>query len=241
RGAKGGSEKDNAFVRSCMYGSFLSGGLAGHVYGAEGIWGGDIEPEAPVHMWESFQWKSGAEMPYLKDFAFSIGERYQDLEPLADLVSPNKTREILSYEGWAYCARTPDKSTFLLYFEQGCPKAEIRGARLNGFYSAQWFNPRNGKWTIVGDGKLAADNTGIIKLPDVPDDLDWGLKLVYAGPDENHKILPTVVAGQQSALSRMHDQVLPNVEGKFLKKILLAFAVFLFFLGLFIVRKRKKS
>ena len=39
RGAPGGSEQDDHFVRSCMYGSFLSGGLAGHVYGAEGIWG----------------------------------------------------------------------------------------------------------------------------------------------------------------------------------------------------------
>ena len=46
RGAAGGSDKDNAFVRSGMYGSFLSGGLAGHVYGAEGIWGADIEPAA---------------------------------------------------------------------------------------------------------------------------------------------------------------------------------------------------
>ena len=42
-GAPGGTEKDDQFVRSAMYGSFLSGGFAGHVYGAEGIWGADIE------------------------------------------------------------------------------------------------------------------------------------------------------------------------------------------------------
>ena len=65
-----------------MYGSFLSGGLAGHVYGAEGIWGADIEPTAPIHMWDAFQWRSGAEMQYLKTFAFSIGRRYQELVPL---------------------------------------------------------------------------------------------------------------------------------------------------------------
>jgi hypothetical protein len=35
-GAEGGSERDNQYVRSTMYGSFLSGGLAGHIYGAEG-------------------------------------------------------------------------------------------------------------------------------------------------------------------------------------------------------------
>jgi len=180
-GAKGGTDRDNAFVRSGMYGSFLSGGLAGHVYGAEGIWGGDIEPAAPTHMWDAFKWKSGEEMQYLKTFAFSIGKRYQELVPLADLVSPNKNEDLLSYEGWAYCARTPDKNIFLAYFEKGCPKAEIRGARIYSVYSAQWFDPRNGTWINIGDGNLASSATGIIKLQDFPEDVDWGLKLIYKG------------------------------------------------------------
>ena len=66
--------------------------------------------------------------------------------PLADLVSPNKTHDIRCYEGWAYCARTPDKNIFLAYFEKGCPRSQIRGARLNSLYRAQWFDPRNGTW-----------------------------------------------------------------------------------------------
>jgi hypothetical protein len=162
-----------------MYGSFLSGGLAGHVYGAEGIWGADIEQTAPTHMWESFQWKSGSEMQFLRTFAFSIGRSYQDLVPLADLVSPNKTSNTLSYEGWAYCARTDDKKIFLAYFERGCPKSQIRGARLNSVYGAQWFNPRKGSWVDAGDGKVVANKIGIIALPDFPNDSDWGLRLVY--------------------------------------------------------------
>ncbi len=181
RGAAGGSELDDAFVRSGMYGSFLSGGLAGHVYGAEGIWGADIEPTAPVHMWEAFQWTSGAQMQYLRTFAFSIGRRYQDLVPLADLVSPDKTPIILGYQGWAYCARTEDKNIFLVYFERGCPKSQVRGAHLNGVYSAQWFNPRNGTWSDVSGGKVTSNKIGIIDLPDLPDSSDWGLKLVYQG------------------------------------------------------------
>jgi hypothetical protein len=182
RGAAGGSEQDNEFVRSGMYGSFLSGGLAGHVYGAEGIWGADIEPSAPVHMWEAFQWRSGAEMQYLRTFAFSIGRRYQDLVPLADLVSPNKTHITLGYEGWAYCARTDDRQIYLAFFEKGCPSSQIRGARLNSLYRAQWFNPREGTWTDAGAGKLAANKIGIIVLPDFPGDADWGLRLIYDGP-----------------------------------------------------------
>ncbi|HUI65237.1 MAG TPA: DUF4038 domain-containing protein, partial [Bacteroidota bacterium] len=170
RGAKGGTELDDAFVRSGMYGSFLSGGLAGHVYGAEGIWGADIEQTAPVHMWEAFQWTSGAQMQFLRAFAFSIGRHYQDLVPLADLVSPNKTQITLGYEGWAYCARTDEKDIFLVYFERGCSKSQIRGARLNSVYSAQWFNPRSGAWSDVGNGRVIANKIGIIDLPDLPDE-----------------------------------------------------------------------
>ena len=188
RGADGGTERDNELVRSGMYGSFLSGGLAGHVYGAEGIWGGDIEPAAPIKMWDAFQWRSGAEMQFLKTFAFSIGNRYQDLEPLADLVSPNKTHNTLSYEGWAYCARTPDKNIFLTYFEKGCPQSEIRGAKLNSVYTAQWFNPRNGTWMNVGNGKLVSSKIGVIRVPKFPEDSDWGLKLVYEGPTEKKNV-----------------------------------------------------
>jgi len=187
-GADGGTERDNAFVRSGMYGSFLSGGLAGHVYGAEGIWGADIEPSAPIHMWDAFQWRSAAEMQYLRTFAFSIGRRYQELVPLADLVSPNKTHDVLSYEGWAYCARTTDKNIFLAYFENGCPQSEIRGAKLNSVYSAQWFNPRNGTWMDAGNGKLMSSEIGIIELPKFPENVDWGLKLVYEGPQVNKAI-----------------------------------------------------
>jgi hypothetical protein len=242
RGARGGTEQDNAFVRSCMYGSFLSGGLAGHVYGTEGIWGGDTEPEAPVHMWDAFQWKSGAEMQYLKTFTFSIGKEYQDLVPMPDLVSPNKTYDILGYEGLAYCARTPDKKVFLAYFEKVCPGAELRGARINSFYSAQWFNPRDGSWKDIGDGMLASSNTGIIKLPELPNGMDWGLKLIYSGYNDQNKILPTVIAGNESLLSKVHSKVLPSVEGRLLKKILLygGLAILIFLLSLLFIRKQRK-
>lgn len=182
RGAVGGSELDDAFVRSGIYGSFLSGGFAGHVYGAEGIWGADIEPSAPVHMWDAFQWRSGAQMQYLRTFAFSIGRHYQDLVPLPDLVSPNKTQVTLGYEGWAYCARTDDKKFFLAYFEKGCLQSQIRGARLNSRYRAQWFNPCNGDWINAGNGMVYANKIGIIALPQFPGNADWGLRLVYEGP-----------------------------------------------------------
>jgi hypothetical protein len=179
-GALGGTEQDDQFVRSGMYGSLLSGGLAGHVYGAEGIWGSDIEDAAPTKMWDAFQWRSAGQMQYLRAFAFSIGKRYQELAPDSDLISPNKTPLLRGYEGWAYCARTPDQSIFLAYFERGCPRSQIRGAKLNTNYRAEWFDPRTGAWQNVGDGTLRSSVIGIITLPDFPSDADWGLRLVAA-------------------------------------------------------------
>jgi hypothetical protein len=176
-GAPGGTEKDDQFVRSAMYGSFLSGGFAGHVYGAEGIWGADIEAQAPIKMWDAFQWSSGSQMKHLRTFALSIGKRYQELVPIADLVSPNKDHAVRSYEGWAYCARTPDKNVLLAYFEKGCPAGQIRGARLNAAYRAQWFDPRQGTWQDAGGGTLRSSRIGVIAVPKFPADTDWGLRL----------------------------------------------------------------
>lgn len=177
-GAPGGTSKDDQYVRSAMYGNVLSGGLAGHVYGAEGIWGADIEPAAPTHMWEAFGWKSGEQMKYLAKFILSSGKRYQDLVP-DQFVVPSQTHVLKGYEGWAYAARTQDQALFLAYFEKGCPKSLIRGARLMAVYRAKWFNPRTGEWSDVADGSVKSNNIGEIQLPDFPSAEDWALSLAF--------------------------------------------------------------
>ncbi len=177
-GAPGNTAEDDRDVRSGIYGSFLSGGLAGHIYGSEGIWGADIEPGSNPFMWEAFQWNSANQMQYLKTFALSEGRRYQDLVPDANLVSPSETHATKGFLGWAYCARTPDKSFFLVYFEKDCPdKTMIRGAMPNATYRAEWFDPRRGQWSKAGTGMLKANVWGWITLPDFPSNDDWGLKL----------------------------------------------------------------
>lgn len=187
-GAGGGTQRDDQFVRSAMYGNFLSGGFGGHVYGAEGIWGADIEPTAPTKMWDAFQWTSGSQMQYLRKFAFSIGRRYQDLVPDTGFVVPSSTHVVKGYEGWAYAARTPDKEIFLVYFEKGCPQSLVRGAKVMSQYRAQWFDPRSGAWSDVGSGLLTAGNIGEVQLPQFPSEMDWGLSLVYQGtvPQPRH-------------------------------------------------------
>jgi hypothetical protein len=181
-GAPGNTPKDDQFVRSGMYGSFLSGGLAGHIYGAEAIWGADVQPAAPTKMWDAFQWSSSAQMKYLRAFAFSIGKRYQDLIPDADWVSPNKTQTTHGYEGWAYAAHTADKEIILAYFEKGCPESIVRAVKPSSTYRAEWFDPRNGEFIDAGGGFLDSNALGVITLPPFPGNLDWGLRLVYAGP-----------------------------------------------------------
>ncbi len=177
-GAPGGTEADDLCVRSGIYGSFLSGGFAGHIYGAEGIWGADIEPGSSPSMGEAFQWSSAGQMQHLKTFALSEGRRYQELVPDANLVSPNSTAQTKSYAGWAYCARTPARDFFLAYFEKGCPnRSLVRGAVPQATYTAEWFDPRAGQWSKAGNGRLKANVWGWITLPDFPADNDWGLKL----------------------------------------------------------------
>ena len=170
-----GSEEDDLYCRAAMYGSFLSGGFAGHIYGADGLWGGNIEAGAQTRMWESIQWRSGAQLRHLRTFALSEGTRYRDIVPDHNLVTPSRSGPPDGNRGWAFCARTPEKDLFYLYFEADCPQATVRGALADRTYRAQWFDPRTGEW--IDAGTLTADQRCHVALPAFPSEGDWGLKL----------------------------------------------------------------
>ena len=183
--AEGGTEKSALYCRSAMYGSVLSGGLGGHIYGGGGwqggLWSGEVEDASNYPIWEVIKWESADQMRHLKSFVLSEGDRYQQLVPNADLLQPSRTGKEKSCLGWAYCARTAGKDLFLLYFEKDCPTAKLSGAIPTGKYKALWFNPRSGKWAETG--LLSAGAAGEITLPNFPKDknkseTDWGLKLV---------------------------------------------------------------
>jgi hypothetical protein len=177
-GAPGGTQDDDRDVRSGMYGSFLSGGFAGHIYGSEGLWGADIEPGSSPFMWDAFQWNSANQMMHLKTFALSEGSRYQELVPDSNLISPSETHTAKGFLGWAYCARTPARDFFLAYFEKDYPAGGMfRGASPSATYKAEWFDPRTGQWSKAGNGLLRANVWGWIIVPDFPSDNDWALKL----------------------------------------------------------------
>ncbi len=186
-GAPGGSLLSDLYCRSAMYGSVLSGGLGGHIYGAGGwdggLWGGNIEPQAKTRIWEVIQWPSGSQMRHLARFVLSEGRTYQKLVPHAELVSPNRSGPGKDFVGWAYCARTDDKRLFLIYFEKDCPQATVSGATPGASYDAFWFDPRTGSRTEVAVPD--AEQDGTILLPTFPDGsakskLDWALRLTQA-------------------------------------------------------------
>jgi hypothetical protein len=188
-----GSETAALYARSAMYGSVLSGGLGGHIYGAgkegyEGgaMWGGNVEEAAHFKIWDGIQWPSGNQLQHLRTFILSEGQKYLELVPMVELLEPNKSGRKNDWLEWAYCLRTEDKKFFLLYFEKGCRRATLSGAIANTEYKTQWFNPRTGQWNIPVNGNLKADSEGEIMLPKFPgnlslSDTDWGLKLKLSG------------------------------------------------------------
>lgn len=189
-GAESGSDLAALYCRSAMYGSVLSGGLGGHIYGAGGwaggMWSGEVEPRSRYPIWDVIGWTSADQMRHLKAFVLSEDARYQDLVPVTDQLSPNRSGKPDGLTGWAYCAATRDRTLALAYFEKECPAATFRGAAPGQSYRARWFDPRTGTW--LGDaaqGAVKADPDGSIALPGFPGGAalsaeDWALKLLAA-------------------------------------------------------------
>lgn len=186
--AEGGTAKAALYCRSAMYGSVLSGGLGGHIYGAGGwkggLWSGEVEKASKYPIWEVIGWPSAGQMQHLAAFVLSEGRRYQDLIPSTALLTPHRSGKSKGLTGWAYCARTAERDLFVVYFERDCPRATLSGLRPKARYRAQWFDPRAGKW--LGRSTVVADASGKARLPSFPGAkarpaTDWGLKLTTTG------------------------------------------------------------
>lgn len=169
-----GSDLAAYYSRVALYGSVLSGALAGHVYGADHIWDGDS------HMSETFLIQSASQMQFIYKFLFSEGKSFQELRPDRSLLDPNQTKNPDQNMGWAYCMHTPSQKLFLLFFEKGCPKASLKGAIPRSSYMLKWFDASTGEW--IEGGIIHSDVDGILALPDFPSgssisQKDWAVKL----------------------------------------------------------------
>ena len=90
---------------------------------------------------------------------------------------PTRAGRTSRYYGWAYCARTPERDLFLIYFENEAPlAATLRGVRAGETYRPTFFDPREGKWLAPGE-PIAVAPSAVLTLPERPDQRDWGLML----------------------------------------------------------------
>ncbi len=177
-----GSDRDCYFARAQMYGSVLSGALAGHVHGTAAY---DItstgEPEGwRPFIWEALRYGSGAQMRHLRDFVLSEGVRYRELAPVPSALVPRVADGSLAdgLDGWSFLLRNPAADFALVYFETKAVPAKISGFAPGAAYRWAWFDPRTGRWLAAVT--LAADSTGILASPAFPSAEDWAAKILRA-------------------------------------------------------------
>ncbi|HEU4654049.1 MAG TPA: DUF5060 domain-containing protein [Steroidobacteraceae bacterium] len=161
------SDRDNYFSRAMMYGSVLSGGLAGHVHGTAAY---DVtstgEPAGwRPHIWTALKYRSGSQMQYLKKFVLSEGARYQQLQLASNDVSTRHSANPsdTGLDGWSFLMRTADKNFALAYFESKALSPQLKGFSPRAKYQWTWFDPRNGNWS--SPIAVTADAQGTIAAP----------------------------------------------------------------------------
>ncbi len=179
------SDRDNYFSRAMMYGSVLSGGLAGHVHGTAAY---DMtstgEPAGwRPHVWTALRYQSGTQMQHLKAFMLSEGDRYQQLELANAVVSTRRATSPKDegLDGWTFMMHTPAGDLALLYFENKAEAPQLAGFPAGAHYRWTWFNPRSGSWGPQVE--LVTDAQGNLAMPAWPAAEpgiidDWAAKLV---------------------------------------------------------------
>jgi hypothetical protein len=155
-----------------MYGSVLSGALAGHVHGTAAY---DVtrtgEPAGwRPHIWTALRYESGAQMRHLKDFVLSEGPRYQELRLASQDIETRSIPGALAdgLDGWSFLMRTPQADFALVYFENRALATRLRGFTPGANYRWRWFDPRQGKWGA--ELRIKADAQGRLASPAFPAD-----------------------------------------------------------------------
>jgi len=165
------SARDNYFARAMMYGSVLSGALAGHVYGTAAY---DVtstgEPAGwRPQIWTALRYESGAQMRHLRSFVLSEGPRYQQLMLASQDLRPRSVAGSLAdgLDGWSFLMRSASGDFALAYFENRATRPKLAGFTPRANYHWYWFDPRNGEWSRQLPVK--ADAQGVIQAPAFPD------------------------------------------------------------------------
>jgi hypothetical protein len=168
-------------ARGVGYMAFQSG-IYGYGYGANGIWN-DLYAKNPPDYGTDYEmparylnWYDGANLPgarqmtYLKNFYTSL--RWWKLIPRFDDTAwayfPDRGRSLLASDG---------QETFVVYFFNRVQASGTLKRMADDVYQAQWFNPRTGVYSEIGEMRPSGGNWVI---PYKPDTDDWVL-LVQRG------------------------------------------------------------
>jgi hypothetical protein len=181
------SERDHYFARAQMYGSVLSGGLAGHVYGTGAYDGNTVgEPKQKgdrPYIWEALNYASAAQMQFLGDFIMSEGDAYQNCQPDRQNLQPSASKNAPDdgLDGWSFMLRSPEKDLCFLYFENACAIPEVTELKSEKIYRLHWFDPIKGLW-LENPVEVTSDKNGVLELGTFPDGItpsvrDWCMKI----------------------------------------------------------------
>jgi len=183
------SYRDNYFARAHAYGHMMNGGIAGHIIGTGSRWctgPGEKYTKSYPPPWETLHYQLvKGQAAFLPEFLISEGLIYRNLTVKNEDL-PFRKRDGFTpqhLEGWAHMIKTPDNKFALLYFEQEAQNQTIENLKKNTFYEASWFDPRNGEWIEINNGKVKTDENGTYKFPNFPGNeeyaqQDWAAKLV---------------------------------------------------------------
>jgi hypothetical protein len=176
--------RDNYFGRAQAWGSVLSGGLAGHLYGTGAYCGNTVGEQAGSRpfIWEALLYPSGKQVAWVRKFMLSEGAAYLELQPASHDLHPRtaSTSQPNGLDGWGFMMRTADKELAMLYFENASELPEIAGLRPESVYHLNWSHPTKGEWREAIERET--DRRGVMRLRGFPTQgkismSDWALKI----------------------------------------------------------------
>jgi hypothetical protein len=179
-----GSPRDHYFARAQAWGSVLSGGLAGHVYGSGAYCGNSVgePPGIRPYIWEALAYESAAQMRHLERFILSRGAVYQQMVPSRSDLRPSAAAESRDdgLDGWGFCLKSPDRRLAFLYFEQASQIPTVTNLAPASRYGLRWYDPRTGEW--LPESTAATDAEGELALDAFPGGhrmapADWALEI----------------------------------------------------------------
>lgn len=172
-------------ARAVGWMSFL-GGMYGYGYGVQDMWyykcvydmqstssdGADqITPEDKKVQWhESLEFESAAQVNYMRLFL-------QRLEWWRLTPDFSSDAWYMSRNDLAVSAHVDDALYVVYLYSKNTSAGYINSMDANGVYTAQWFNPRTGEYTLIAEDIRPAERLGsyMWAAPARPDAQDWVL------------------------------------------------------------------